>query len=68
MEQHDGFPPIALVDEVSETHRDIKGYYTRFGFLDNSTLERFLGRVILPSLRVSSVQLPSKAAAKMGDK
>jgi hypothetical protein len=48
-----GFPPSALIDEVAEIHRDIKGYYIRYGFMDNSKLDRFLNRVILPSLRVS---------------
>lgn len=48
-----GHPPIALVDDVSETHRDIKGYYVRFGFMDTSTLDRFLSRVVLPSLIIT---------------
>jgi hypothetical protein len=42
----------ALVEDVAALHMDIKGYYVQFGFMDNSTLDRFLDRVVIPSLRI----------------
>jgi hypothetical protein len=41
-----------LVEDVAAVHRDIKGYYVQFGFMDNSTLDRFLDRVVIPSLSI----------------
>jgi hypothetical protein len=60
------FPPSALIDEVAEIHRDIKGYYIRYGFMDNSKLDRFLNRVILPSLRVSRTHHHNSLASTAG--